>query len=132
MDTDANLGVDPGEYLRYKQVMEKPFQTMGIVPPYTSIKDDLFNYLNCRPKIDGINSCGDGYDRSDLRAILPILTPMTDDFLNGPIEYDLYVSYEMALRDYDRDGIITSTEQTLYTMHYNRIRDLWVSVTSSE
>ena len=37
MDTDANLGVDAREYLRYKQVMEEPFQTMGIVPPYTSI-----------------------------------------------------------------------------------------------
>lgn len=77
MDTDANLSIDLGEYLRYRQVIEK---TEGHAPPYTSIKDDLFNFLDCRPIHDGPDSCDGGYDRSDLRAILPILSPLTVEF----------------------------------------------------
>lgn len=38
----------------------------------------------------------------------------------------------MALRDYNRDGKITSVEQLLYTTHYNMQREYWVSKTKLE
>jgi len=110
------------EGLRYHAVLE---QEQFLVDedekyPYADRVRELFNYLDCRPTLAG-EECNGSYDRSDLRAVLPLLHSKAEELVHDKYKYDPLVSYEMALRDMNRDGVISYVEHSIFTEDYQRL-----------
>jgi len=56
-----------------------------------------------------------------LRAVLPLLHSKAEELVHDRYKYDPLVSYEMALRDMNRDGVISYVEHSIFTEDYQRL-----------
>ena len=127
MDLDNNSEISLVELLQHYRVKYYPVDLQGSLPPFTEVKDALYDYLRCRPKpsTDVDQECtATGYTKEDLKAVLPIMYVL-DNIIGDRVSYEAYADHEFSIRDTNYNGIIEQWEQDKYDGHYKYIRGFW-------
>ena len=111
--------------LRTSQVTEyEPMEiSQHVWPPFTDIKDSLFNYLDCVPnEADNGKICDGKFTRGDLALMLHKMYPNMEwdqgVYVDDLTSYQTFVSKEWHLRDYNGDGFVTRAEFDEYEAFY--------------
>ena len=127
MDLDNNSEISLVELLQHYRVKYYPVDLQGSLPPFTEVKDALYDYLRCRPKpsTDVDQECtATGYTKEDLKAVLPIMYAL-DNIIGDRVSYEAYADHEFKIRDTNYNGVVEPWEQNKYDWHYKFIRGFW-------
>ena len=127
IDLDNNGEISLVELLQYYRAKNSPIDLKGSLPPFDSVKDEVFDYMRCRAMPASVvdQDCNaSGYTREDLKLALPMLYTL-DNIIGDHLSFENYVTHEFLLRDTDMNGVVEKWEQRRYDWHYKHIRGFW-------